>query len=158
MGGWPLLRTFPVRPEEVLAQIREAYERGSMPARFVAAMFAISTNELYELVKRQRWKPRAQGLYAPEKTPLERAAEIRAAEAARQVALYGDAVDDVRLLRRCGYVVVREGERYRVGNSLCTLAALRAKAAREHRLLDGGHLGICTTVVERTGKSYDSLQ
>ena len=39
------------------------------------------------------------------------------------VEFYGDAVDDVRLLRRRDFVVVREGERCRVGNSLCSLAA-----------------------------------
>jgi hypothetical protein len=35
---------------------------------------------------------------------------------------------------------VREGERCRVGNTLCSLAALRAKAARERRLLLAGGL------------------
>jgi hypothetical protein len=71
----------------------------------------------------------------------ERAAEVRAAEVARQAELYGDAatVDDVRLLRQRGYVVVREGQRCRVGNMLCSLAALRAKAARERRLMEARH-------------------
>jgi hypothetical protein len=61
------------------------------------------------------------------------------AEAARQVELYGDAatVDDVRFLRQQGFVVHREGAGVRIGNTLCTLAALRAKAARERRLLEG---------------------
>lgn len=72
---------------------------------------------------------------APGKSPQARAAESRAAEAARQVELYGTAIDDVMLLRQRGFVVVREGERCRVGNKLLTIEGLRAIAARERRLL-----------------------
>jgi hypothetical protein len=57
---------------------------------------------------------------APGKSPSKRAAESRAAEAAPQVELYGDAIEDVTLLRRRDYVVVREGERRRVGTKLLT--------------------------------------
>jgi hypothetical protein len=43
-------------------------------------------------------------------------------------------VSGLTLLRRRGFVVVREGAGVRVGNQLCTLVALRAKADRERRL------------------------
>jgi len=66
--------------------------------------------------------------------PPEREAAVRAAELACEVELYGDAGDDVRFLRQRGFVVTREGDRFRVGAALCTLAGLRAKAARERRL------------------------
>jgi len=72
-------------------------------------------------------------------TSRERAAAIRAAEAARDRQLYADAVDDVALLRRRGFVVTREGHRCRVGNTLCSLADLRAKAARERRLAEAAN-------------------
>jgi hypothetical protein len=128
--------TFPTRSPEMVEQLGRAYALGTMPARLLAIAFAISTTELSDLVRRHGWQARATGLWAAGKTPRERAAEIRAAEAARVVELYGDALDDVRLLRRRGFVVVREGQRCRVGNMLCSLAALRAKAARERRLAE----------------------
>ena len=65
---------------------------------------------------------------------------MRANEAARERDLYGAAIDDVRLLRQRGYVVVREGQGFRVGNQACTLAAMRAKAARERRLIEAAGL------------------
>jgi hypothetical protein len=60
---------------------------------------------------------------------------VKAADAERQAELYGTALEDVRLLRSRGFVVVREGTQYRVGNTPCTLQQLRAKAARERRLM-----------------------
>ena len=62
-------------------------------------------------------------------------AGIRAAEAAHQASLYGAAVDDVRLLRRRGYVVTREQDKVLVGNALCTFEQMRSWAARERRLM-----------------------
>jgi hypothetical protein len=114
----------------MIEQIRCAYERGAMPCRTVGVMFGLANGKIYALVKAHGWAARS------EMTPCERANAARSAEAARAIELYGDAIEDVRLLRQRGFVVVREGERCRVGNTLCTLAALRAKAARERRLLE----------------------
>ena len=128
----------PVRSPEFIEQVRAAWALGT-PSRPLAVMFGITSTELSDLVRRNGWKPRTEGLWAPGKTPVERAAEIREAEAARQVELYGDAVDDVRLLRQRGFFVVREGNRFRIGNAVCSLADLRAKAARERRLADAAN-------------------
>jgi len=123
----PVTRTF---PPETLEQIRGAYERGTLPARTVGSLFGLANGEIYALVKAHGWAARS------EMTPRERAAAARAAEGARQVELYGDlaGVDDVRLLRSRGFVVVREGDRFRVGAAVCSLAEVRAKASRERRL------------------------
>jgi hypothetical protein len=126
--------TFPTRSPETIEQIRGAYER-SLPARTIGLLFGLPNGEIYALVKAHGWAARS------EMTPCERANAARAAEAARTIELYGDAVDDVRLLRRRGFVVVREGERYQIGNALCSLADLRAKAARERRLTDAASVG-----------------
>jgi hypothetical protein len=126
----------PTRAPEFVEQLGRAYALGTA-ARPLATLFGITPSELVDIARRQGWQTRAEGLWAPGKTARERAAEIRAAEAARQVELYGCAggVDDVRTLRRRGFTVTREGNRYRVGNALCSLAELRAKAARERRLM-----------------------
>jgi hypothetical protein len=130
----------PVRSPEMIEQLGRAYALGTMPARLLAVAFAISTTELSDLVRRHGWKARAEGLWAPGKTPSERAAGIRAAEAARDRELYGDAVDDVRLLRRRGFVVVREGAGFMVGNQQC-IRPVRGQGASLHdRGEDGGGL------------------
>jgi hypothetical protein len=154
--------TFPTRSPEMIEQLRCAYALGTMPARLLAIAFAISTTELSVLIRRLGWQTRATGLWAPGKTPSERAAEIRAAEAARAFELYGDAVDDVRLLRQRGFVVVREGQRCRVGNMLCSLAALRAKAARQRRLMEAQRetVGLATggQPFQSTGSKMDPVE
>jgi hypothetical protein len=120
----------------MLEQIRAAWALGT-PSRPLAVMFGITSTELSHLVRLHGWQTRAECFWAVGKSAAERAAEIRAAEAAHELSLYGDqaAIDDVRLLRRRGFVVVRESQRCRVGNMLCSLAALRVKAARERRLI-----------------------
>jgi hypothetical protein len=128
----------PTRSPEFVEQLGRAYALGTA-ARPLATLFGITPSELVDIARRQGWQTRAEGLWAPGTTSRERAAEVRAAEAARERELYGDAVDDVRLLRRRGFVVTREGHRCRVGNMLCTLAALRGKAARERRLSDAAN-------------------
>jgi hypothetical protein len=130
-----MARTFPVRSADFIEQLGRAFVLGT-PTRAIAIMFAITTTELRHLVRREVWAARSETL--SNTTPSERAAAARAADAAHQVELYGDAatVDDVRLLRRQGFVVHREGQRCRVGNTLCSLADLRAKAARERRLME----------------------
>ena len=51
--------------------------------------------------------------------------------------LYGPLLPDVRFLRRRGFGVHMEGDRYRVGNRLMTAGRLRGVAARERRLVGG---------------------
>ena len=65
----------------------------------------------------------------------ERRAVERAADAARQRELYGDAVDDVALLRRRGFVITRDGGKIGVDNKLLTLPELKALARRERGLM-----------------------
>jgi len=134
-GGNATLRphTCPSGRLNFVEQLGQAYAVGTS-SRALCVAFSISTPKLEALIRQHGWTPRTEGLWAPGKTAAERAAEVRAAKAARERELYADAVDDVRLLRSRGYVVVREGERCRVGNQLVTLAALRAKAAGERRL------------------------
>jgi hypothetical protein len=57
-------------------------------------------------------------------------------DAARQKALYGKHIDDVRVLRSRGFVVsVEKRGSYLVGNQRCTGEELAAKADRERRLM-----------------------
>ena len=128
----------PVRSPEQLTQIRTAYESTDASVRVLVTMFSTTRSEIYGLARQHGWSKRADTLAAT--TARERAIAVRAAEAAREADLYGDAVADVRLLRSRGFVVIREGQGYRVGNSVCTLAALRAKAARERRLIEAAHM------------------
>jgi hypothetical protein len=125
---------FPTRSPELVEQIRHAYAMGTMSTRILALMFSISKSELSALVRQHGWTARAAGLYAPGKFFRERAAEIRANEAARERELYNGSAADVRLLRQRGFVVVRAGAGFMVGNQRCTFAQLEAKAARERRL------------------------
>jgi hypothetical protein len=126
--------TFPARSPEMIEQIRRAYAR-SLPARTIGLLFGLPNGEIYALVRRHGWAARS------EMTPCERANAARAAEAAREIELYGSAggVDDVRTLRRRGFTVTRDGHRYRVGNALCTFEEMRAKAARERRLIEAAN-------------------
>jgi hypothetical protein len=124
--------TFPTRSPETIEQIRGAYER-SLPARTVGSLFGLANGEIYALVKAHGWAARS------EMTPCQRANAARAAEAAREIELYGSAggVDDVRTLRRRGFT--RDGGGFRCGNTVCSFADLRAKAARERRLLEAAN-------------------
>jgi len=119
----------PVRSPEFIEQLGRAYALGTMPARLLAIAYAITPTELLHLARRYGWTTRSEILSTT--TPAERAIAARAAEAARDRELYGDAVDDVRLLRSRGFVVVREGAGFMVGNQRCTFAQIEAKAARE---------------------------
>jgi hypothetical protein len=130
---------FPTRSPETLEQIRRAYELGCLTARTVARTFGLASGGLFALVRCHGWAARSEGLYAPGTTARDRAIAVRAAEAAREVELYGDAIADVRLLGQRGFVVVREGARCRVGNSLCTIAEMRAKAGCERRVLEAAN-------------------
>jgi hypothetical protein len=123
-----------------LEQIRAAYENGAMPMRATAVLLGMAAEKIRSLARQHGWAARSETMYAPGVTPRERADAMRAADRDRQLALYGDAatVTDVRFLRQQGFIVHREGAGARVANVLCTLAALRAKAARERRLLEAG--------------------
>jgi hypothetical protein len=64
-------------------------------------------------------------------------ADARAAYARRDRDLYGDAIEDMELLRRRGFAVICERVGYRVDGRLVGTAELRQKAARERRLAAG---------------------
>jgi len=134
------VRTFPIRSDAFVEALGAAYRLGTMPGRLLAIAFAISTTELAALIRRHGWTARAEGLWAPGTTPAERAAQIRSADAARQVALYGSAtgVADVKTLRSRGWTVTRERRGVRVGNKLCSFVEMRAMADRERRLIEAG--------------------
>jgi hypothetical protein len=121
-----------LRPPEKVEKIRQAYEDGDASVGVVATMFGISRQEIFDLAREHGWSARSDS----NMTPREKAIAVRAAEVVREVELYGDAIADVKLLRQRGFLVVREGDRCRVGNSLCSLADLRAKASRERRLTE----------------------
>lgn len=80
----------------------------------------------------------------------ERAAAAKAEDEARQKALYGDLLPDVLTLRRRGYVVTREGAKFRVSNKLLDKAEVRAMASRE-----GGLAGMAFT---RPGQTASGLK
>ena len=70
-------------------------------------------------------------------TDLRYIAALRRETDQREALLYGPVLDDVILLRRRGFGVHIEGDRFRVGNRLMSRAELRRTAARERRLLGG---------------------
>ena len=70
-------------------------------------------------------------------TDLRYISALRRETERREALLYGRVLDDVTLLRRRGFGVHIEGDRFRVGNRLMSLAALKRIAARERRLLGG---------------------
>lgn len=80
----------------------------------------------------------------------EREALAKAEEAARLETLYGDLMSDVQTLRKRGFVVTREGNKFRVGNKLLDRNEVRAMACRE-----GGLAGMAFT---RPGKTASGLK
>ena len=76
--------------------------------RVLVTMFSTTKGEIFALTRQHGWARRAETVATT--TPRERAIAVRAAEAARESDLYGDAVADVRLLRSRGFVVIREGQ------------------------------------------------
>jgi hypothetical protein len=67
-------------------------------------------------------------------TQIREAMELRREVEAREAALYGPLLEDVKLLRRRGFGVHIECRGYRVGNRLMDAGQLAATAARERRL------------------------
>ena len=61
--------------------------------------------------------------------------ELRIAEQKRSRELYGDALEDVEFLRRCGWAInVLAGGRVLFGNQPISIETLHKKAERERRL------------------------
>lgn len=85
-----------------------------------------------------------------QETAREREAARAAEEAARLKALYGDLLPHVQVLRKRGFVVTREGAKFRVGNKLLDRAEVRAMAQRE-----GGLAGMAFT---RPGTTASGLK
>ena len=86
------------------------------------------------------------------------AEEARIAEKKRNRELYGDALEDVDFLRRCGWAInLTSDGRVKFGNQLLTLGELREKAERERRLRQPAPTPIGTTRVARTAPLASSL-
>ena len=81
--------------------------------------------------------------------PSAAAEEARIAEKKRHRELYGDALEDVDFLRRCGWGInLTSDGRVKFGNQLLTLGELREKAERERRLRQPAPTPIGTTRVQ----------
>ena len=82
--------------------------------------------------RRRMWKPKKNSNFL---NPGAAAEEARIAEKKRNRELYGDALEDVDFLRRCGWGInLTSDGRVKFGNQLLTLGELREKAERERRL------------------------
>ena len=85
-----------------------------------------------ERIGRQMLRPKKKNNYL---NSAALALEARIAEEKRDRELYGDTLEDVEFLRRCGWAIhLFSSGRVQFGNQLLTLDALQAKAARERRL------------------------
>ena len=85
-----------------------------------------------ESIGRQMLKPNK---YTSNWTRAMSAQEARIAEQKRSRELYGDALEDVEFLRRCGWAInLTLAGQVQFGNQLLTLEELRKKAERERRL------------------------
>ena len=85
-----------------------------------------------ERIGRQMLKPKKHNNYL---NPAVLAQEARVAEEKRNRELYGDALEDVEFLRRCGWAINVMCDRHVMfGNQPISLDELRAKAERERRL------------------------
>jgi hypothetical protein len=85
-----------------------------------------------ERIGRQVLKPKKNNNHW---NPVASAHEVRIAEQKRNRELYGDALEDVEFLRRCGWAIhLLPSGRVQFGNQILTLDELREKAGRERRL------------------------
>ena len=99
-----------------------------------------------ESIGRQMLKPNK---YTGNWTRAVSAQEARIAEQARSRELYGDALEDVEFLRRCGWAInLSHDGRVQFGDQLLALEELRAKAARERRLRQPAPPPIGATLVQ----------
>jgi len=106
------------------------------------------------ITRRRMLKPKSSHYF----TPAASAQEVRLAEKKRNRELYGDALEDVDFLRRCGWAInVTCDGRVQFGNQLLTLGELREKAERERRLRQPAPTPIGTTRVARTAPLASSL-
>ena len=103
---------------------------------------------IQQRIGRQILKPKKYSNYL---NPAAAAQEARIAEKKRNRELYGDALEDVDFLRRCGWAINLTCDgRIQFGNQLLTLGELREKAERERRLRQPAPTPIGTTRVART--------
>jgi hypothetical protein len=81
--------------------------------------------------------------------PASSAKEMRIAEQNRSRELYGNALEDVEFLRRCGWAInLSQDGLVQFGDQLLALDELRAKAARERRLRQPSPSPIGATLVQ----------
>ena len=133
-----------------IAKAKRLWEANALPIDAICRMVERSPPWLYHHMRTGGWKCREVKRVEPKPTTPKlkgrtvyrgtnwaamRRKEAEDAERAR----YGPLLADVQLLRRRGFAVNCEGDRYRVGNALVDAKELVAKAARERRLLNGGY-------------------
>lgn len=134
------------KPAE-LERMRQCYVANELSLTEICRRFRSSDHELRVLANRHGWpmrgkssKPKALTLKKP---PRRTEAQIRQQNLdetqARETALYGSDMADVRYLQHLGYIIDRHGislasRGVRVGNKIITFAQLREMAERERRL------------------------
>lgn len=142
-------RSRPLTPEEI-ETVRLMYVGDKLTNVQISAKYGKQPNWVNHLATRHGW-PLRSGMIATPKAPRAKTptsmsrgprpatqAELilqrRAEDAARQKELYGDALPDVDVLKKRGFVLTREDDKIRVGNKLLTFAEMKEMANRERRL------------------------
>ena len=114
------------------ASVVEAGKDGGMSTRAPHWPEPGKGSRTRERIGRQMLKPKKNNNYL---NPAAWAQEARIAEEKRNRELYGDALEDVEFLRRCGWAINVMCDRYVMfGNQPISVDELRAKAERERRL------------------------
>src|SRR5262249_46824047 len=106
---------------------------------------------IQQRIGRRNLKPKK---YSNFLNPAAAAQEAYIAEKKRNRELYGDALEDVDFLRRCGWAInLTSDGRVQFGNQLLTLGELREKAERERRLRQPAPTPIGTTDTPATSQA-----
>lgn len=133
-----------------LLTIERLYVQRKLTVQEIGDKFGCSDSFIVRIARKHRWAARVRAVPTKPRT----APDYRAEMDARHRQLYGDVAGDVDYLRQRGFVVTREKSGYRVGNALCDLTELRAKADRERRLSAPPAPGIASVPVWRdTGRT-----
>ena len=143
MGAKPMSREETERLDQALEQAQADLEAGSVAeAGSRLEMIDAAYNGSSLTTRRRMLKPKSSHYF----TPAASAEEVRLAEKKRNRELYGDALEDVDFLRRCGWAInLTSDGSVKFGNQLLTLGKLREKAERERRLRQPAPTPIGTT-------------
>jgi hypothetical protein len=130
-----------------LKRMRAAVESGDLTVAAVSQRFRCSMQQVRDLIAEHGWRnpyaersaPKPKAGKPPKPQPYDAARydrDTREEAERQQRALYTGLYDDAVWLRRRGFAVNVEGDKYRVGNKLCTAAEMQAIAERERRLAE----------------------